>query len=139
MKERIRVLAGEILRYLAVGGTAFLVDAGTLYLSRRFLFADWGETGLYWAAALGFLAGLVYNYVLSLAFVFLDAKQRRKGRSLGAFLGFAVIGLVGLGLTELGMYAGVDLLGLHYMLVKVCVAALVLAWNYLGRKFFIFR
>ena len=127
----------EFARYLLVGGTAFIVDFGTLVLFKQFILPDWNGLGLYIATALGFIAGLVYNYILSLVFVFTRAKG--KGRSVGAFIVFAVIGLIGLALTELGMYIGVDLLKLYYMLVKVFVTAVVLIWNYAARKILIFK
>ena len=82
---------------------------------------------------------LVFNYIFSLLFVFSAAKNSKVGRSMGAFVMFAVIGGIGLCLTELGMYVGASLLGIHYMLVKVVVTAVVLMWNYLGRKILIFK
>ena len=87
----------------------------------------------------GFIAGLSVNYVLSLLFVFTQKKDKGKGRTVGAFLIFGVIGLLGLFFTELGMWVGVELLCWNYMLVKALVTGAVLAWNYLGRKILIFN
>ena len=42
-------------------------------------------------------------------------------------------------MTELGMYVGTELLFMNYMLVKIVVTGIVLIWNYLGRKIFIFK
>lgn len=65
--------------------------------------------------------------------------QQEKGKSLGAFLIFAVVGLIGLALTELGMMLGVALLGDAFLLpIKIVVAGLVMVWNYLGRKIFVY-
>ena len=52
---------------------------------------------------------------------------------------FGVIGLVGLGLTELGMCLGIECLGWNYMVVKILVTGGVLMWNYLGRRLIVFR
>lgn len=131
--------AVEFLRYIVVGGTAFLVDYGILYAAKTYVFRGLGDMGVYIATALGFIAGLVYNYILSLLFVFESAKTGKKGRTAGAFLLFAVIGVIGLLLTEAGMYAGYQLLHIHYMIVKIFVAAVVLIWNYAARKLLIFR
>lgn len=136
---RLRPLAAEFGRYLIVGGTAFLVDCGVLYGAKTFLMDGWGRAGVYAAAALGFAAGLVYNYLLSLAFVFRSAKERNRGRTPGAFALFAVIGAVGLGLTEGGMFLLYGLLGVHYLIAKLFVAGFVLVWNYAARKWLIFR
>ena len=91
---------------------------------------------MYLATAFGFIIGLVVNYLLSLLFVF--KKNTEKGKHWKAFFLFAVIGMIGLVLTELGMWLGVEILAIHYLFVKVIVTLLVLLWNYLGRKFFIF-
>ena len=50
-----------------------------------------------------------------------------------------MVGLIGLGLTELGMYVGVFVFNWHYIVTKILVAALVLVWNYIGRKLFVFK
>lgn len=137
--ERLNSFVKEFARYLVVGGTAFLVDYGVLYLSKTFLFQSLGDLGVYLATALGFLAGLVYNYVLSLVWVFRSAKDQKKGRTLGAFLLFSIIGIIGLLLTEGGMFLGYQLLHINYLIVKLFVAAVVLLWNYGARKILIFK
>ena len=141
MREKMRqlpVLFFEFLRYVLVGGIAFVVDFLTLYVCREFVFQT-PPYGLYIATACGFIAGLVVNYTLSLCFVFTQAKDRGKGRSVGAFCVFGGVGLVGLVLTEAGMWLGVEVLNLNYLIVKLGVTGVVLFWNYLGRKVLIFR
>jgi len=127
----------EFVRYCLAGGMAFCVDFGVLVLSSAAL-PRMNGFELYAAAALGFLAGMAVHYVLSVRFVFRFARRSGAGRSVRGFFIFAAIGAVGLGLTEAGMYAGTALLRLHYMPVKVAVSAVVLIWNYLGRKIFVF-
>jgi putative flippase GtrA len=138
-KNGVKELEMEFFRYLLVGGSAFVVDFGVLYLTKTFLLGGFGITGVYIATALGFTAGLVYNYILSMIFVFKGAKEKTQGKTVRAFLVFSLIGVIGLGITEFGMYLGVSLLEIHYLLVKVVMAAIVLLWNYLARKFLIFR
>ena len=137
MKD-LKPLAFEFMRYLLVGGSAFLIDFGVLVLSYNVL-PELSGYRLYVATALGFIAGLIFNYIFSIVFVFHAARQSNVGRTVGAFLMFTFIGVVGLGLTELGMYAGTELLHIHYMLVKIVITGIVLMWNYLGRKFFVFK
>ena len=137
--EKWKALVKEFARYLVVGGTAFLVDYGVLYLTKTYLFQSLGDTGVYLATALGFLAGLIYNYILSLIWVFQSAKAQNKGKTVGAFVIFAVIGVIGLLLTEGGMYIGYQLLHINYLIVKLFVAAVVLLWNYGARKVILFR
>lgn len=137
-KAKLLRLFWEFFRYALVGGIAFLVDYGTLILFRELILT--GETSweLMLSSAAGFVTGLVTNYVLSLVFVFRKTENSGNGKSLSAFIIFTVIGLIGLGLTELIMYLGTELLHISYLFVKIAVAAIVLVWNYVGRKLLIF-
>jgi putative flippase GtrA len=54
------------------------------------------------------------------------------------FTAFTVIGVVGLGLTELLMYTGVDILGLHYLPTKLITVVIVFAWNFGMRRMLLF-
>ena len=133
----------EFLRYCVVGGIAFIADAGTLVLFREIVFGgDGSELIMAISVAMGFISGLIVNYILSMLVVFRSAGQQKKGKTVRAFVIFAVVGLIGLGLTELGMYLGVLIVGsagFWYLLVKCFVSAVVLIWNYIGRKIFVFK
>ena len=136
-KDRMRLLS-EFLRYAIVGGIAFVADFGTLVASQEIYLKSF-SSGVYIATVLGFVVGLAVNYALSLWFVFTSESDQGKGRSFGAFIVFGVVGLLGLGWTELGMWLGIECLHWNYMLVKVFVTGAVLVWNYLGRKVLVFR
>lgn len=130
----------EFIRYLFVGGSAFILDTGVFILTQRFVFYNDGEIGILIAAALGFMVGLIYNYILSIYFVFKKACDRVKGKQGRSFFFFAIIGIVGLGLTEVGMHLGIKLFDLqYYLFIKIFVSAVVLLWNYTARKVFIFK
>ena len=47
---------------------------------------------------------------------------------------FIVISLIGLGLTELLMWAFTDGLGLFYLLSKAIAAIIVLLWNFFAKR-----
>jgi putative flippase GtrA len=128
----------EFIRYVIVGGIAFLADFGTLVLMQEF-FLKSVKYGVYIATVFGFIVGLFVNYILSLLFVFTQEKDRGKGRDFGSFVLFGVIGLLGLFFTELGMWIGIEIFTWNYMIVKVLVTGAVLVWNYLGRKLLIFN
>mgnify|MGYP003314504685 CR=1 FL=1 len=128
----------EFLRYVVVGGISFAADFATIVAFEETLLKAF-SWGLYAAVVCGFVVGLAVNYYLSLKFVFTSPDYADRGRSLSAFLAFGVIGLVGLLLTELGMWLGIECLGWNYMVVKILVTGVVLMWNYLGRKLIIFR
>ena len=135
---KLKKLIFEFLRYILVGGIAFLVDSGVLALFRELILNGGTSTELFICTALGFIAGLVTNYVLSLVFVFRKSENSGNAKSIGGFIIFTVVGLIGLGLTELGMYVGVYVFCWHYLITKVLVAGLVMVWNYVGRKVLVF-
>ena len=54
------------------------------------------------------------------------------------YIKIIMIGITGLGLTELGMFIGVDFIGIYYLWSKIVVTAIVFLWNYWARKVFVF-
>jgi putative flippase GtrA len=130
----------EFSRYLFVGGSAFLLDIGILYITKKYLFSGLGIGGILLAAALGFTAGLLYNFFLSFVFVFKKVHHNAGNHKIRSFVLFAIIGIIGLGFTEAGMYGGIKLLGQnYYLLVKILVTSIVLMWNYTVRKIVVFK
>lgn len=138
-KNKFKQLFFEFFRYALVGGVAFLVDSGVLALFKEVILKGGNSLELFISTAAGFTAGLIANYVLSLVFVFRKSENKGNAKSISGFIVFTVVGLIGLGLTELGMYVGVFVFNWHYIVTKILVAALVLVWNYIGRKLFVFK
>ncbi len=137
-KKDLKPLFFEFMRFCVVGGVAFLADYGVLVLLNNIL-PELSGFRLYIATAGGFIVGLTVNYILSIHFVYISARTSHVGRTLKAFAIFALVSAVGLGLTLLGMFIGTELLFINYKLVKVVVTGVVLLWNYIGRKVFIFK
>ena len=129
----------ELLRYGIVGGISFLADFLLLYILRETVCSG-SMTGLYLAAIGGFLGGILVNTCLSVRFVFRapSVVQRRRGRNMRDLMIIVCIGVIGLLLTELGMFIGVELFWLNYLFVKVIVAGVVMLWNYWARKIWVF-
>lgn len=122
----------QLFRYLFVGGIATVVDWGVLF----------GLTELFnvhkmVSAVFGFVAGLSTNYLLSKLLVFRANEARTNG--MLEFLGYAVIGLIGLGITELILLLGNSFPTVHYMAFKAVATVVVLAWNYLARKILLYK
>lgn len=122
----------QFFRYVFVGGVATVVDWGVL-----FVLTDLCKLYHLISAIVSFIAGLMVNFVLSKLLVF-NANEARVNKVF-ELLGYAVIGVVGLGITELIMYLFSDLAHLHYMLSKMIATAVVLIWNYLARKFILYK
>lgn len=132
-------LIKEFIRYALVGGISFLADFGTLTLFEELIFGQTTDWKIFISTAVGFIVGLVVNYILSLIFVFRAQDNKNSGRSVGDYLIFALVSIIGLGITEGFMHLGVNVIGVHYMIIKIVAAGIVLVWNYLGRKILIFN
>ena len=136
MKDKLRMLFAaesnntviQFIRYIFVGGAAFVADAGSLWLVS--LFAHYLV-----AAAAAFIIGLIVNFALSKLFVFTDNTHSKAAE----FITYGLIGVVGLGLTELLMYLFTEKLGLYFMLSKIITAVIVLVWNFAARKIILYR
>lgn len=156
MQQTKKQLFWEIFRFLIVGGTATIVDYAISYVFYHWLLPPdlIGLTlSLIISTAAGFCVGLVVNWLLSITFVFKQVTDEKKSKSSKSFLIFAVIGLIGLGLTEVGMHLGVKFLpektlfgvteflgeAWKWWISKVVMTCTVLVWNYVGRKLLIFK
>lgn len=132
MGEQRKTLRQFIL-YLFAGGFAFVVDFGVLIACREIAFKDFAW-GVYASVVIAFMAGHITNYVLSMWLVFTDPEERKNGFTIRAFWLFALCALGGMGVTELGMWIGYGIMHVHYVLVKVVMAATVFILNFIGRK-----
>ena len=121
----------QFFRYLFVGGIATVVDWAVLLALTEL-------AGIHQmiSAAFGFVAGLATNYLLSKLLVFRANEANASG--MLEFLGYALIGLMGLGITELLLWIGASF-SLHYMVFKAIATVVVLAWNYLARRFLLYK
>jgi len=121
----------QLFRYCFVGGFAFIVDYGLLYILTEY-------AGFHYliSATISFIAGLIVNYLLSTWWIFRNSKLKNKAAE---FTVFALIGVIGLLLNNLLLYVFTDLLHVHYMISKLIVAALVMIWNFFGRKLILFK
>lgn len=154
-RQTKRELFWEIFRFLLVGGLATVVDYVVSALFHGLVLPPKliGETwSLIVSTALGFSAGLLVNWFLSLAFVFKAIRDKKQASSKKSFLVYCVICLIGLAISLLGMqlvqvlpnfplFGVTDFLGSpwKWWLMKVTLTLIVLVWNYVGRKLFVFK
>lgn len=120
----------QLFRYCFVGGIAFIFDWLTLVL--------FTEMGLHYliSAVIAFFVGLTANFILSKLLVF--KKNSTKYGRVGEFIAYAAIGAIGLGITELIMYVLTDIVLLYYAVSKIIAAIIVLLWNFIARKKFLY-
>lgn len=118
----------QLFRFGIVGFTAFLIDAGLLYVLTEYLH-------IYYliSSVISFIVSLIYNYILSIFWVF-DVKKKQTYKEV---LLFTILSVIGLGVNQLVMYIGVDLLNIYYMLCKIISTIIVMVYNFVTRKIFI--
>ncbi len=129
----------KVLLYLFVGGTAALVEWALFYIFLHYLPGGLGMslTALTMTAtALAFCLSTLYHYFLGNVLVFDSGSRYDKGKELSLVF---LVSMMGLGFNLLLMYAFVSLLGWQPMLSKVLTSCIVVVWNYLSRKKWIFR
>ena len=121
----------QLFRYGFVGGGAFCVDFATYCILER-----WGIH--YLLAGIGaFIVGFAFNFTVSRILIFCaDGNQKINRREL---LSVLIISCIGLALTELLLFVGVYWINMDYRLSKIFASVLVLFWNYIARKKFVYK
>lgn len=123
----MKKLLQQILKFGAVGGFATLIDYGMLAFCTEIL-----DINYLISSAIGFSVSVIFNYILSVHWVF-DTKGNSYGQKQ-QFGVFIVLSLIGLGLTELLMWLGTDVLGIYYLITKIGATGIVMIYNFVTRK-----
>ena len=130
MIEKIKnnKLLMQILKFGIVGGTSFLIDYGIFTILSQLLHIHYLI-----ASILSFTISVIYNYILSIKWVF-DVSKKQTTKEFAIFV---ILSVIGLGLNSLIMYISVDLLNIHEMISKILATAIVMVYNFITRKIFI--
>ena len=129
----------KIILYLFVGGTAALVEWGLFYLFFYYLLVGLGlsvDTLTMVATALAFGLSTLYHYFLGNVLVFDSGSKYDKSKELSLVFLVSIMGLV---FNLVLMYIFVGLLAWQPMFAKVLTSCIVVVWNYLSRKKWIFK
>ncbi|HCM26007.1 MAG: hypothetical protein A2Z99_18250 [Treponema sp. GWB1_62_6] len=130
-KDKTKNVPVQVFRYLIVSVVSLAVDTGILFLLTE-------AVGLHYlvSAAIGYAAGLVVNYFISVVWVFHSSKLNSKTVEFGVFV---VIGLIGMGLNELILGLWVGVIGLHYLPGRFVSAVIGYTWKYVARRVALFN
>lgn len=121
----------QFFRYLFVGGIAYIVDFGFLFILTEYVHLHY-----ILSASLSFLAGLLVNYAISKIWVFSKGTVVNKQVE---FMIFGLIGLVGLALNAGFMFLFTSFFSFHYLISKIQATVFVYLWNFTARKFLLFN
>lgn len=125
----MKKIINQLFKFGIVGGIAFVIDYGLLYLLTE-------KIGTYYlvSSLISFSVSVIFNYIASVLWVFDVDKEKSKVRNFIYFIGLSIVGL---GINELIMWGGVDKLHIYYMLVKLFATAVVMVFNFITRKMFL--
>lgn len=140
----------EIARFVIVGGIATVIDLFVmglvLYVFNPALYpkfyniwiggGDPSTLATVIGTGTGFVVSLVFNYILSVLFVYEDKGNSKSVK--GAIL-FAVFSIIGMLINMGGMWLGYDVCGINEWVTKIIMTLVVLVYNYTTRKLFIFK
>jgi putative flippase GtrA len=87
------------------------------------------------AGGVSFVAAVALNYVISRAWVFKGSQYSLPTE----FLGFFATSGLGLGLNQLILWVFVGSLSIDYRISKAVSILAVTFWNYVSKKYFVFR
>lgn len=125
----MKKLLAQFMKFGVVGVIAFVIDYGLLALLTELFGINYLVS-----ATISFTASVVFNYVASMRYVFTHKEGMSRRRE---FVIFVVLSVIGLLVNNGCMWAGVELLGVHYLLTKIVATAIVMIWNFVTRKIFL--
>ena len=138
----MKKLINQIMKFGIVGALAFVIDYGVYVLLANGLQMNYLIANIF-----GFTLSLIFNYFMSMKFVFerKDDTDKRK-----EFITFTILSLIGLGINELIIFGCVDGvylnsvflqekidIGLAKQAGKIVAPGIVMVYNFISRKIFI--
>lgn len=129
VSEKTENLFVQIFKFVIVGGIATIIDWVVYYVLYNYIHLD-----PLIANILSFAVSVTYNYIASVKWVFDVKKDKNKVRMLIEFLVFSIIGLI---LTEILLWIGINKLSMDAMITKIIATAIVMVFNFITRKIFL--
>lgn len=125
----MKKLINQLLKFGLVGGIAFLIDYGLLFIC-----TEWFGIYYFISSIISFSVSVIFNYVASVLWVFDVDQEKSKTKN---FIIFIALSIVGLGINQIIMWYGVEVLKLYYMLIKLIATFIVMVFNFITRKMFL--
>jgi putative flippase GtrA len=120
----------EITGYAAASACALALDVSILWALVHYY--SWWYLA---AATFSFLCGVIVSYVLSIKWAF---KQHRLSDRRAEFMGFALLGTIGLGVNAIVIFIAVEYLGVYLLIAKGVAAGFTFLCNFASRRQLLF-
>lgn len=138
----MKKLINQIMKFGIIGILAFIIDYGVYVLLANGLKINYLIANIF-----GFILSLIFNYLMSMKYVFERKENADKKKE---FVTYAILSVIGLGLNELIIFGCVD--GIYRNSVflqdkfdidiakqmgKIIATGIVMVYNFVSRKLFI--
>lgn len=122
----MRNLINQFIKFAGVGTAAFFIDYGFMIFFTEIF-------GIFYlvSATLSFTISVIFNYMVSMRFVFTHRKDLSRRRE---FIIFIILSVIGLGLNNIGMFVGVEVLCIDYRATKILATMCVTLFNFFTRR-----
>jgi len=121
----------HLVRAIFSSNVAFALDFGLLVLLTEVVHLHYLVSNV-----IAFMTGTTLLYVLSIFWVF--SRRSIQSRHLEYWL-FILIGAVGVGFNELFIWLFTEKVRIYYLYSKVMAGSIVFFWNFLGRRYILFK
>ena len=124
-------LSVHLLRAIFSSNVAFAVDFGLLVLLTEVIHLHYLISNI-----IAFMTGTSLLYILSVFWVF--SRRAVQSKHLEYWL-FILIGVVGVGFNELFIWFFTEKVHIYYLYSKIIAGSIVFFWNFLSRRFILFK
>ncbi len=122
-------LFSQIFKFIIVGGLATLMDWLLYYILVNIFNINPLISNI-----ISFTLPAIYNFFASIKWVFNTNENKSKKRMFIEFMIFTVIGLI---LSELLIFIGINLLKQNKNIIKIFATGIVMIFNFVTRKIFL--
>lgn len=129
MDIKKKILFIKIIKFIIVGGIATIIDWVIYYLLYNFL-----NFNPLVANIVSFSISLIYNFILSIRWVF-DIDESKNKKTI--FIKFVIYSVIGLLISELLLYIFIEQAHINMMLSKIISTATVMIFNFVTRQHFL--
>ena len=124
-------LSVHLLRAIVSSNVAFALDFGLLVLLTEVVHLHYLISNI-----IAFMTGTTLLYVLSIFWVF--SRRSIQSKHLEYWL-FILIGAAGVGFNELFIWLFTEKVHIYYLYSKLIAGSIVFFWNFLSRRYILFK